>query len=601
MSVSSHRLAAPRRVPTARLPGRSLWRSLIALTGAALLALSIVPPLSAEPAAPQLRPPADAGEVRALVIGIDRYRHPKVAPTLQGAVGDALDVARALKRGGTADLTVLLDEQATASAARSALRGLTERARSGDLVVVTFAGHGTQDIERIRGSEPDGLDEYFVMHGFGGWLGYGERVRDDEMFHWLSRLSEKGVEVVFLADSCHGGGMTKAADPRAGQLHVRSITRVDRPELEGPGAYYLDRTSPLARDAERQLPPEALTPWESDEGVARRIPGLTFIAAVEAHQLAPEVLIPGEATLRGAASYAFARSLEGAADRAGDGNGVTTRAELLGYLRRYVRALTSERQSPVLEPATAAAATRPLFQHRIGAMPEQAATAGVKVVGPQPSHPGTPPPAFAATAGSTPPLPAIETAGPGTAGAQASNGARLLYDPATGDVVSPSGDVIAYAVGRDRVTGVVERVAAQDRLARLMSARPLDISITPRGTVLGDGARFVLTVPETFGRHLLIANLAGNGTLQVLFPHGNADTLIQERQLTIPLRAGAPFGTDSLIVVSATARPTELELRLGQLNGRVAPLEVAKILERHLPAGARVGIVTYQTEPARRR
>ena len=45
------------------------------------------------------------GEVRALVIGIDAYRH--VRP-LKGAVADARDIENALRRTGVQDVTALI-------------------------------------------------------------------------------------------------------------------------------------------------------------------------------------------------------------------------------------------------------------------------------------------------------------------------------------------------------------------------------------------------------------------------------------------------------------------------------------------------------------
>jgi len=49
---------------------------------------------------------AYGGEVRALVIGIDAYRH--VRP-LKGAVADAWDIASSLRRVGVQDVTDLID------------------------------------------------------------------------------------------------------------------------------------------------------------------------------------------------------------------------------------------------------------------------------------------------------------------------------------------------------------------------------------------------------------------------------------------------------------------------------------------------------------
>jgi len=72
-----------------------------------LAGLACVPaPVSAQPAV--LQAPDEAGHIRALLVGIDAYRH--VRP-LKGAISDARDIEGALRRSGITDVTVLLDER----------------------------------------------------------------------------------------------------------------------------------------------------------------------------------------------------------------------------------------------------------------------------------------------------------------------------------------------------------------------------------------------------------------------------------------------------------------------------------------------------------
>jgi hypothetical protein len=108
----------------------------------------------------RLAPPGH-GIIRALVIGADHYASYK---TLRGAVADARDLEQALRKGGVRDLAVLIEEQASRRNAQAAMDRLVASTGPGDLVIISFAGHGSQSPERVKGSDPDGMDEVFESH-----------------------------------------------------------------------------------------------------------------------------------------------------------------------------------------------------------------------------------------------------------------------------------------------------------------------------------------------------------------------------------------------------------------------------------------------------
>jgi hypothetical protein len=167
---------------------------------------------------------------------------------------------------------------------------------------------------------------------------------DDEINAFLRAVAARGGQALFLADSCHGGGMSKGTEPPAEADAVRGLYRVKEQSqaTDGGYSYFLDDADLAA----------GLPKLDASESAVAELPDLTMISAVEPDALAPEIRIEGQPTPRGAASYAFARALEGAADKNGDG--ATTRAELLGYLGEEIWTLTSKlkrgRQVPVMEP-----------------------------------------------------------------------------------------------------------------------------------------------------------------------------------------------------------------------------------------------------------
>ncbi len=102
------------------------------------------------PAHAQLAPPGQ-GIIRALVIGADHYVSHK---SLRGAVADARDLDQALRKGGVRDLTVLIEEQASRRDVQAAMERLAAASGPGDLVIITFAGHGSQNSGTGQGLRP---------------------------------------------------------------------------------------------------------------------------------------------------------------------------------------------------------------------------------------------------------------------------------------------------------------------------------------------------------------------------------------------------------------------------------------------------------------
>jgi hypothetical protein len=100
--------------------------------------------------------------------------------------------------------TVLLTKKATRNNALAAVRSAAKSLKSGDLLFLTYSGHGGQ-IQDVTGEEADKLDET--------WCLYDGELIDDEVYLELSRFA-KGVRVLVLSDSCHSGTVTRAMPPR---------------------------------------------------------------------------------------------------------------------------------------------------------------------------------------------------------------------------------------------------------------------------------------------------------------------------------------------------------------------------------------------------
>jgi hypothetical protein len=142
----------------------------------------------------------------ALCIGINDY--PGTNMDLRGCVNDANDWAAVLEDRGFA-VTKLLDAGATKKAMVEGIRETLGRAKSGDSVVLTFAGHGTYAPDE-NGDESDFFDEGLCPYD----IRKAGALIDDEI-HELFAARKSGVRLVLISDSCHSGTVTRAAPAEA--------------------------------------------------------------------------------------------------------------------------------------------------------------------------------------------------------------------------------------------------------------------------------------------------------------------------------------------------------------------------------------------------
>ena len=546
------------RDPAPRIPLRSM-RATRAVSSILLAVLLLASPITARA---QLAPPGN-GTVRALVIGIDRY---KTQPTLRGAVADARDLAQALDKGGVRDVTLLVNEQATRKVVEAALERLAAEARAGDLVFISFAGHGSQAPERIKGSDPDGVDELFVLAGFEErGAGTAERILDKEINVWLRRIEQQGADTLFLADTCHGGGLARNVDQRAGALSYRQTSIVIAP--------FEDALKPIStiKDRVRQ-------PAEFDR--------VTFLAAADKWTKAPEVRIPGQPTLRGALSYSVARAFEGAA---AGGDGRTTRRGLFEYARQVVQQYSESRQDIYSEPRTRIDLMDNVVFRSAGASaqtpspPEPDMTVRVAVLnGPA-----------ASLTGVAPAVAKIEVV---AAGAQPD----LVWDLGKGEVVSRAGDVIARDVGARDIADVIDRTAAVTAIGKLAETRPQRIALLPndrhhrRGEILGFRAEGVA------GKSIVLFNLASDGTVQFLYPRkGEAPVSSTPVKALDDIKVEPPFGADYVVAVVSDRPLRELAAAVAGFDNVRAAGRIPALLRRHLLAdrSARIGFAGAFTVP----
>jgi len=106
-----------------------------------------------------------------------------------------------------------------------------------------------------------------------------------------------------------------------------------------------------------------------------------------------------------------------------------------------------------------------------------------------------------------------------------------------------------------------------------------------------------IDLSEVGGRAVVLFNVSGDGTIQMLYPIGSDASLARSAELRLPLRVREPFGAEQVVAVTSQQRMVDLEKILQQSNRRRASGQVIKSLERYMPADARIGSVGFFTVP----
>src|SRR5262245_16013933 len=118
---------------------------------------------------------------------------------LAACEADASDMGDIARSAGFAKPDVCLPKAATREKVRGAIARAATAASAGDIVLLTYSGHGGQ-LPDLNGDEPDDKDET--------WCLYDGELVDDELFELFTRF-QAGVRILVLSDSCHSGTVTR--------------------------------------------------------------------------------------------------------------------------------------------------------------------------------------------------------------------------------------------------------------------------------------------------------------------------------------------------------------------------------------------------------
>jgi hypothetical protein len=145
---------------------------------------------------------------KAVLIGVNRYR--MAGADLRGCVNDVKNM-KAVLTGAygfrATDIATLLDFAATRKAIEAAIASLVLKARTGDVLLVHFSGHGS-NVPDDDGDEADRRDEILCPTD----LDWKNPLRDDFIRKTVKAMPD-GVSLTFITDCCHSGSITRAVVP----------------------------------------------------------------------------------------------------------------------------------------------------------------------------------------------------------------------------------------------------------------------------------------------------------------------------------------------------------------------------------------------------
>jgi hypothetical protein len=419
----------------------------------------------------------------------------------------------------------------------------------------------------------------FLLTGFEtSRVGSEERIIGAEFNHIIKQFEGRGARVLFVADTCHGGGLAREIDPRADELSYRQVPSYQIAD---------DGLKPISTPADAFL---------SEFDFART----TMLAAVDRETKSPEVRIPGIPGLRGALSYAVARSLEGLADA--DHDGKVTLKELFGYVHQVVYQLSDQRQNPVtLNPPGSDIGSEVAFEvTRAVTMLDDRPTAvradqasrltvvDAAAQAPQSAPPRLQPVRIAVLGGEASRLAGLPQQVAQFEVVAPSQDPELVWDPSSGDVLTGA-DVVARQMSAGDLPSIVDRVAALRTVKQLAARSPQPMRALPDDRLHHDGTKVSVEIGEVGGRALILFDIADDGSVQALYPIGHDPATVAAARQVVPVRVREPFGADEIVAVTSSQPMPDLERALKQVDQRRGAMQIVDAIVHFGPPDARIG------------
>jgi hypothetical protein len=176
--------------------------------------------------------------VYALIVGINNYKSPTIPP-LKGCVNDIRVIDEFLRKRLTNNedklyIKKLINDEATRQAIIDGFREHLCQAKSNDVALFYFSGHGSQECvaQEFGHLKPDLLNETLVC-----WDSRTDDIwdlADKEIAKLIAEVSQNHPHIVIVLDCCHSGGGTRNEKDNVQQLEYTGIRSVDTESKKRP-------------------------------------------------------------------------------------------------------------------------------------------------------------------------------------------------------------------------------------------------------------------------------------------------------------------------------------------------------------------------------
>jgi uncharacterized caspase-like protein len=182
------------------------------------------------------------GRILAVVVGVNDYLN-SPSSQLRWCVNDARSLRNVLlaMTARPRNVKVLTNARATAANIKRTLENAANAARRDDAVVLVLSGHGST---LPMSNEADGTMEIFCPHDI--HLDFNTHNVSDDYLCWVEiQLAAKGVRFYVVADACHSGDLTDAAQ--------KSLVSPNRAKFLAapPSVFYTRKRAPQSSSRDR--------------------------------------------------------------------------------------------------------------------------------------------------------------------------------------------------------------------------------------------------------------------------------------------------------------------------------------------------------------
>jgi hypothetical protein len=179
---------------------------------------------------------------------------------------------------------------------------------------------------------------------------------------------------------------------------------------------------------------------------------------------------------------------------------------------------------------------------------------------------------------------------------EAQDNPDLVWDAAAKQV-RVGGKIIAYDIGPEKLPAVIDKMAVLRGIERLSAKHPQPIALLSGTSIFHKGETVEIEVGDVARRALVLFDIAGDGTVQALYPIGGDERIIKTRSFRWRFEAQEPFGSDLVIAVTAPQAMDALIEGLREISQFRSAGDVLKLLAMAAPPDARIGSITLSSRP----